>query len=131
GADTRAVHANGGGRQSVTTGLVLENITLGLPGRAPLFEGLSLKTRPGEIVTLIGPSGSGKSSLLAYLTGTLDPIFLASGRIWVDGRDVSKLPTERRQIGILFQDDLLFPHLTVGENLAYALPTSVSGRRQR
>jgi putative thiamine transport system ATP-binding protein len=115
----------------VTTGLVLENITLGLPGRAPLFEGLSLKTGPGEIVTLIGPSGSGKSSLLAYLTGTLDPIFLASGRIWVDGRDVSKLPPERRQIGILFQDDLLFPHLTVGENLAYALPTSVSGRRQR
>ena len=115
----------------MNAGLVLENVTLRLPGRAPLFEGLSLETGPGEIVTLIGPSGSGKSSLLAYLTGTLDPVFLASGRIWIDGRDVSGLPPERRHIGILFQDDLLFPHLTVGENLAYALPASVCGRKQR
>src|SRR4051794_16423313 len=112
-------------------GLVLENIMLGLPGRPPLLTFLTLEARPGEIVTLIGPSGSGKSSLLAYLTGTLDPIFVASGRIWVDGRDVSQLPPERRKIGILFQDDLLFPHLSVGENLAYAVPASVSGRRHR
>ena len=115
----------------MSSGLVLDAVTLGLPGRPPLFRELSLQTGPGEIVTLIGPSGSGKSSLLAYLTGTLDPIFIASGQIRVDGRDVSQLPPERRRIGILFQDDLLFPHLTVGENLAYALPASVSGRRQR
>ena len=61
----------------MSSGLVLDAVTLGLPGRPPLFRELSLQTGPGEIVTLIGPSGSGKSSLLAYLTGTLDPIFIA------------------------------------------------------
>ena len=112
-------------------GLVLENVTLGLAGRPPLIERLNLRVRPGEIVTLIGPSGSGKSSLLAYLTGTLDPAFYARGRVWVGGRDVTQLAPERRRIGILFQDDLLFPHMTVGENLAYALPAALSGREYR
>ncbi len=115
----------------MTAGLALEGVTLGLAGRPPLIEGLSLRVPPGEIVTLIGPSGSGKSSLLAYLTGTLDLAFRACGRVWVDGRDVTQLPPERRRIGILFQDDLLFPHMTVGENLAYALPSALTRRERR
>ena len=112
-------------------GLVLEGVTLALHGRAPLIDRLSLEVRPGEILTVIGPSGSGKSSLLAFLTGTLAPPFLASGRIWAGGREVTHLPPEQRRIGILFQDDLLFPHMTVGENLSYALPHWVAGRARR
>ncbi|HEX6102917.1 MAG TPA: ATP-binding cassette domain-containing protein, partial [Alphaproteobacteria bacterium] len=115
----------------MTAGLELQRVTLAVAGRAPLVAGLSLVVGPAEIVTLIGPSGSGKSSLLSFLTGTLDAAFEASGRIRLDGEDVTDLPPERRRIGILFQDDLLFPHMTVGENLAYALPPSLSGRRLR
>ena len=115
----------------MTRGLVLEGVTLGLAAREPLIRDLSLAAAPGEIVTLMGASGSGKSSLLAWLTGTLGPAFRAAGRAWVDGAEVTLLPPERRRIGILFQDDLLFPHMTVAENLSYALPPSVSGRRAR
>jgi putative thiamine transport system ATP-binding protein len=115
----------------MTAPLELDRITLGLPGRAPLIRALSLRIPSGEIVTLIGPSGSGKSSLLSFLTGTLDRAFAASGRVRVDGIDVTDLPPERRRVGILFQDDLLFPHMTVGENLAYALPPRVRGRQRR
>jgi putative thiamine transport system ATP-binding protein len=79
----------------------------------------------------MGPSGCGKSSLLSWLCGTLEPAFATSGRILLDGVEVQGLPPERRRIGILFQDDLLFPHLSVGENLAFALPASVRGRRDR
>ena len=112
-------------------GLILDRVSLGLAGREPLIRDLSLGAAPGEIVTLMGPSGSGKSSLLAWLTGTLGTAFRAEGRAWVDGAEVTRLPPERRRIGILFQDDLLFPHMTVAENLAYALPRAVSDRRIR
>ena len=112
-------------------GLILDRVSLGLAGREPLIRDLSLAAAPGEIVTLMGPSGSGKSSLLAWLTGTLGTVFRADGRVWVDGAEVTRLPPERRRIGILFQDDLLFPHMTVAENLAYALPRAVRDRRTR
>ena len=68
----------------------------------------------------MGPSGCGKSSLLAFICGTLDPAFAASGRVASTAVDIGGLPPELRGIGILFQDDLLFPHMTVGENLAFA-----------
>jgi putative thiamine transport system ATP-binding protein len=115
----------------MSQGLVLEEVTLSIGERIPLIGALSLRVAPGQIVTLIGPSGSGKSSLLSFLTGTLDPAFHATGRVRIDGLDVTHLPPERRRIGILFQDDLLFPHMTVGENLAYALPPSIGGRQRR
>jgi putative thiamine transport system ATP-binding protein len=79
----------------------------------------------------MGPSGCGKSSLLSYLCGTLEPVFEASGEVWLDGVAIHELPPERRRVGILFQDDLLFPHLAVGENLAFALPPTVRERRAR
>ena len=79
----------------------------------------------------MGPSGSGKSSLLSHLCGTLAPAFVARGRLWLDGRALDGLPPEQRRLGILFQDDLLFPHLSVGENLAFALPAAVRGRMAR
>ncbi len=115
---------------AVPAALVLEEIRLELAGQ-PLLGPLSLMVQPGEIVTLMGPSGCGKSSLLAYICGTLDPAIAASGRIAFNGLDLSGLPPELRGIGILFQDDLLFPHMTVGENLAFALPGDSGDRRER
>lgn len=111
-------------------GLDLDGVTLTLGGEV-LLGPLTLSVRPGVIATLMGPSGSGKSSLLALICGTLDPVFSWSGRIRLGGRDIASLPPERRGVGILFQDDLLFPHLSVGDNLAFALPAEVKGRAAR
>lgn len=86
---------------------------------------------PGEVLTVMGPSGAGKSTLLAYITGTLAPAFTATGRIRMGADDVTLLPPEARRIGILFQDDLLFPHLSVGENLAFGLTPTVRGHKAR
>ncbi len=82
---------------------------------------------PGEVLTVMGPSGSGKSTLLSFVIGALSPDFEASGRVLVDGKDLTRLPPNRRNMGILFQEALLFPHLTVGQNLAFGLPRTVRG----
>lgn len=113
----------------MTGALILDRVALRL-GTRTLIRDLSLTVPPGEIATLVGPSGSGKSSLLAFLTGTLPPAFSASGRVLVDGEEVTGRPTEQRRIGILFQDDLLFPHLTVAANLAFGLRPGF-GRQER
>jgi putative thiamine transport system ATP-binding protein len=111
-------------------GLRLQALDLSI-GKRVLFAGFSLQVGSGEVVTVMGPSGCGKSSLLSYLCGTLDPVFRAAGRIWLNDVSIERLPPERRRLGILFQDDMLFPHLSVGDNLAFALPASVRGRRER
>lgn len=76
----------------------------------------------GEILTIMGPSGSGKSSLLNWLTGTLASGFTANGEVWLNGHNVDNLPTHLRHIGVLYQDALLFSHLTVAGNIAFAMP---------
>jgi putative thiamine transport system ATP-binding protein len=110
--------------------LRLEAVSVWLAGRR-LFGPLSLRVEPGEVVTVMGPSGSGKSTLLAFVTGTLDAAFLAQGRVLLGDDEVGALPTEHRRIGIQFQDDLLFPHLSVGGNLAFGLAASLRGRGAR
>jgi putative thiamine transport system ATP-binding protein len=77
---------------------------------------------PGTIHTLMGPSGCGKSTLLAAVCGTLDPQFELLGGVTLHGERVDHLPVQARRIGLLLQDDFLFPHLTVGENLLFAIP---------
>lgn len=118
------------GQPAQTGRLELLGVGLRLGGR-PLLAPLDLTIGPGEIATLMGPSGCGKSSLLAFLCGTLDPAFEALGAVRLGGDDLSTLPPERRRIGILFQDDLLFPHLSVAENLAFGLPAGVRDRHAR
>ncbi len=110
--------------------LELQGAGLRLGGRA-LVAPLDLVVGAGEIATIMGPSGCGKSSLLAFICGTLDPAFAPQGRVWLDGEDMGTLPPERRRIGILFQDDLLFPHLSVAENLAFGLPAKLRDRGAR
>ena len=96
-----------------------------------LVGALDLSVEPGAIVTVMGPSGSGKSTLLSWICGTLDPAFSAAGRVWLGEIEITRWPPEARRVGILFQDDLLFPHLSVGDNLAFGLPAAVRGRAAR
>jgi putative thiamine transport system ATP-binding protein len=110
-------------------GLRLEHVHICLGDRVLVM--LDATVRRGETLTVMGPSGSGKSTLLAYLGGFLDPVFTASGRVIVDGVDLTGLDAERRHAGILFQDPLLFPHLSVADNIAIAIPEDVKGRKQR
>ena len=112
------------------SGLVLDAVSVSIGGRA-LFPPLSLHVPPGEAATVMGPSGCGKSSLLAAICGTLDPALSAAGRVLLDGAPLDGLPPERRRVGILFQDDLLFPHLSVGGNLAFGLPPGLPRAERR
>jgi putative thiamine transport system ATP-binding protein len=100
--------------------LVLENIAVYV-GDKRIIENLSLTIDAGEIVTVMGPSGSGKTSLLSVVAGDLPEPLYGVGTVILNGRDVTKLQPEQRRIGRLFQDDLLFPHLTVGENLLFGI----------
>lgn len=101
--------------------LSLDQVGVELEGRT-LIAPFSLEIEAGEIVTLMGPSGSGKSSLLSLIAGDLEPPFVAHGSVWLDGDMLDGRPPEARGVGRLFQDDLLFPHLTVGENLMFGIP---------
>lgn len=100
-------------------------------GLDPLFPALTLTVRPGEVATVMGPSGIGKSTLLDAIGGHLDLGFTLEGRVLLEGRDVTGLPAEARRIGLMFQDAVLFPHLSVGDNLAFGLSRSVRGRAAR
>lgn len=80
------------------------------------LDSIDLDVRPGEFVTLLGPSGSGKSSLLHILAGLIDP---TSGTITIAGRDITRVPPQKREIGLVFQNYALFPHLTARQNIRF------------
>ncbi|SLN24272.1 Spermidine/putrescine import ATP-binding protein PotA [Roseivivax jejudonensis] len=103
----------------MSEGLRLDGVCI-LKDGVPLIE-VDATVPPGDVLTVMGPSGVGKSTLLAFLTGTLPRGFAGMGRIILNGEDVTDRPAHQRRLGILFQDDLLFPHLSVGENAAFGL----------
>ena len=115
---------------AATEPLQLRQVNLAIEGRA-LFAPLDVTIATGECVTIMGPSGCGKSTLLNYIAGTLDPAFTASGSVSIGDRSLTGCRPSAARVGILFQDDLLFPHLSVGGNLAFALPAHVRGRAAR
>lgn len=104
----------------MTDGLTVHNLTISRG--ADLLLAVDFTIPPGEILTVMGPSGVGKSTLLSAISGHLAPPFRLAGQITLNGRDLRSMPPASRRIGILFQDHLLFPHLSVGGNLAFALP---------
>lgn len=108
----------------------IEQLSLAL-NHNPLFQPLTVHLEPGQIGTVMGPSGSGKSTLLAAISGTLPPVFELGGDIRLNGQSLLSVPIEHRQVGILFQDDLLFPHLNVYQNLVFALPGSLNRAQKR
>jgi ABC-type Fe3+/spermidine/putrescine transport system ATPase subunit len=100
--------------------LVLDGLAKSFGGRGRVLSGFALAVGRGEVVALLGPSGSGKTTALRLVAGfeSPDP---GGGRILVEGQDVSGLPPARRNFGMVFQHYALFPHLTVGENVAFGL----------
>ena len=87
-------------------------------GSQPVVDGLDMAIEAGEFVSLLGPSGCGKTTLLRIIAGLAS---CDAGKVVVDGTDVTALPAHRRNIGVVFQSYALFPHLTVGENIAFGL----------
>lgn len=87
-------------------------------GDRSVLDTVSLDIDAGEVVALLGPSGSGKSTLLRVIAGIVAP---DSGRIVLDGTDITSVPTHRRAIGMVFQDEQLFPHLDVAANIEFGL----------
>ena len=107
--------ATGGGRSGHS--LDLESITHSF-GTVKVVDDVSLPIEAGELVALLGPSGCGKTTLLRIIAGF---VAQSAGRVRVDGRPIDELPANRRDIGIVFQNYALFPHMTVTENVAYGL----------
>ncbi|QYN32441.1 ABC transporter ATP-binding protein [Pseudonocardia sp. DSM 110487] len=97
----------------------VEGLTKRFPGAAaPAVDGIDLEIRAGEFMTLLGPSGSGKTTTLNMIAGFEA---ISSGRIALDGNDIAQLPAYRRNLGMVFQNYALFPHMTAAENIAFPL----------
>lgn len=111
--------------------LELIGLSLRKPDGSRLIGTISLTVPKGEIVTIMGPSGIGKSTLLDAIGGHLDPGFAVEGGIRLDGQDLLAVPAEARRVGLVFQEAALFPHLSVGDNLAFGLTPAVRGRAKR
>ena len=92
------------------------------------IDSIDLEVRAGELLTLLGPSGSGKTTLLMSIAGFAQP---DAGRIQLDGRDITRLPPHRRNIGVVFQQYALFPHLSIADNVAYPLKVRRVPKAQR
>ena len=100
------------------TMVAFERVQKTYDGRTLVVEDLNLTVRRGEFLTMLGPSGSGKTTTLMMLGGFEQP---TSGRILLEGQAVERLPPERRDIGFVFQNYALFPHMTVAENVGFPL----------
>jgi len=85
----------------------------------------------GEVLTIMGPSGSGKSTFLNWLVGMLPEDFQANGELHLNEQDISNTASHLRHIGLLYQDPLLFPHLSVEGNIAFAMPKGEKKERRQ
>jgi len=96
-------------------------------GAASALASLSLEIPQGEFFSVLGPSGCGKTTLLRIIAGLETP---SGGKIFIDGADVTELPPQKRNVGIVFQSYALFPHMTVQENVAYGLEVQKLSRAE-
>ena len=97
-------------------------------GETVALDDLSLEFCDGKLTTLLGPSGCGKSTLLNLISGILPP---TSGSIYFGDRDVTSLSPDKRNIGLVFQNYALYPHMTVGENIAFPLEIKKVSKKER
>lgn len=100
-----------------TGGIALRNLQKRY-GSAMAVDDVSLSVSAGEFISLLGPSGSGKTTTLMMIAGFELP---DSGQVLLDNKDITRLPPHRRELGVIFQNYALFPHMTVAENVAYPL----------
>jgi len=105
----------------------LAGITVAFDG-ANILDAVDLTIRSGEVVGLLGPSGSGKSTLLRVIAGLVIP---DAGVVTIDGKDVTRVPTHRRGVGMVFQDNQLFPHRSTIDNVAFGLKMAGVDRSTR
>ena len=91
-------------------------------------DNVTLKIRRGELMTLLGPSGCGKTTALRCITGHNIP---DEGEVWIDGREVTDVPTHRRELGMVFQNFALFPHMTVFDNVEFPLMIRRMDKKER
>ncbi len=110
---------------NTTNGLHLKSLVIGYT--VPLQDPISIQVAPGEILAVLGPSGCGKSTLLSTIAGVIPQL---GGSINIDGRIVDHTPINERRIGIVFQEPLLFPHLSLIDNIAYGLRASGMARNE-
>ena len=108
--------------------LSLENIVI-YRDKKPLLQ-LSAEVAKGEVLTVMGPSGAGKSTLLQAIAGQLKAPFSIAGQIKINGLVINDIDAHLRRVGIMFQDALLFEHMTVGENIAFAMPADRQKNKQ-
>ena len=108
--------------------LSLENIVI-YRDIKPLLQ-LSAEVAKGEVLTVMGPSGAGKSTLLQAIAGQLQVPFSIAGKIKINGVVINDMDAHLRKVGIMFQDALLFEHMTVGENIAFAMPADRQKNKQ-
>lgn len=100
--------------ESNSSNLRVRDLQIGY--EAPLHEPFTFTVEPGAVLAVVGPSGCGKSTLLATIAGLTAAL---SGSVEIAGRDVTHLPVHERRVGMVFQESLLFPHLSVRDNVAY------------
>src|SRR5688572_6412250 len=109
------------------SGLIIQDVTKAF-GSFKAVDHISLSVPHGKFVCLLGPSGCGKTTLLRMIAGLEEP---TSGKIVLDGEDITPVPTHKRNLGMVFQSLALFPHLSVGDNIAYSLRIRGASRQEQ
>lgn len=107
------------------TAVALRGLRKAYQRDVPVVDGVDLDVAPGALVALVGPSGCGKTTTLKMVAGLLDP---DAGDVRFDGRSVVRLPVEKRPVAMVFQKPLLFPHMTVGQNVGFGLRVRRAGK---
>ena len=111
--------------------LSITNLSILTRNSSPLLTDCSFSIQKGETLSVMGSSGCGKSTLLSVIAGHLAQDFSYTGDIQVNGNTITHIASHERKVGILFQEDLLFPHLCIWENLAFALPNNIKGPQRK
>jgi putative thiamine transport system ATP-binding protein len=110
---------------------MLEVKNLEINTQAGCLTRITASVEPGQVLTIMGPSGVGKSTILNWIAGFLPSEFSAEGELSLNGKRLETTAAHERQIGVMYQDALLFNHLTVEQNIAFGMPSRLSGDERK